>query len=132
VADLRLHEFIDTLRQACDRSDAVTSYDIRVQDNATVKIRVLLVADAFIDVYYNPETGRCSFVLVRKGRRIYGADNAFIGWHVHPLENPEQHIRTREVSFADFLAVVEEWIQRETQYQQHRYKSQHSLRSGTS
>ena len=112
MADLRLHEFIDTIRQTCDRSDAVVSYDIRVQDNATVKIRVLLVADAFVDIYYNPETNRCSFTLIFTDQRIYGADNAFIGWHIHPLEDPDQHIRAQEVLFADFLAVVEEWIRR--------------------
>jgi len=109
MAGLRLSEFVETVRLACDRSDLVTGYNVRILDNVTVKIRVLLRVKAFIDVYFNPENGNCSFALIKGGKRIYGADNAFIGWHLHPFGSPDQHVPCPELSFDDFLLTVEEW-----------------------
>jgi len=79
VAGLKLSEFVEAVRLACDRSDLVIGYDVRILDNVTVKIRVFLREEAFIDAYFNPENGNCSFALIKGGKRIYGADNAFVG-----------------------------------------------------
>ena len=113
MADLRLSEFVETVRLACDRSDLVTGYNVRILDNVTVKIRVPLRVKAFIDVYFNPENGNCSFALIKGGKRIYGADNAFVGWHLHPFAAPDQHLSCLELSFGDFLHTVEEWAMRD-------------------
>lgn len=112
MADLTLSTFVDAIRSACDRSDLVVSYDIRTPDNAIAKIRVFLKVEAFIDVYFNPSNQNCSFALIQHGKRIYGADNAFIGWHVHPFHNPEDHQPTSAISFEEFLAEVEAWVDR--------------------
>ena len=107
---MTLSHFIETLRGACDRSNLVISYDIRVLDNAVLKTRITLAIDAFIDVYYNPVNGTCSYTLIEGGPRIYGADNAFIGWHIHPFENPDEHRLCEEVPFDEFLKTVEQWV----------------------
>ena len=107
MADLTLAQFVDGVRQSCDQSDLVITYDVRLLDNAVAKIRVHLVGDAFIDVYFNPSNGTCSYTLVQDNRRIFGADNAFIGWHTHPFENPDEHHLCEEVSFEEFLSAVE-------------------------
>ena len=109
MASLTLSQFVDVLRDACDQSDLVTSYDIRVLDNAVLKTRVFLTVEAFIDVYYNPTNGNCSFTLVQDSKRIYGADNAFIGWHIHPFEDPDKHRLCGEINFAEFLKTIEIW-----------------------
>ena len=110
MADLTLHQFIETLRGECDRSDLVVSYDIRVLDNAVLKIRIFLTIAAFIDVNYNPTNGNCSYTLVQDEQRIYGADNAFVGWHIHPFEDPDEHRLCKEVFFHDFLKTVEQRV----------------------
>jgi len=112
MAGLDLAEFVESVRLACDESKLVTSYDVRVQDNATVKIRIFLETQSFIDVYFNPENGNCAFALVEEGIRIYGADNAFVGWHLHPFESPEEHQPCGELSFGEFLRTVEGWYRR--------------------
>ena len=109
MADLTLAQFIEAARQACDQSDLVVSYDVRVLDNVIVKIRVFLSMDAFVDVYFNPANGNCSYTLVQGNRRIYGADNAFVGWHLHPFESPKDHRLCAEISFGEFLRTVEHW-----------------------
>lgn len=106
---MTLSQFIETLHGECNRSGLVVSYDIRVLDNAVLKARITLAVEAFIDVYYNPANGNRSYTLVQGGRRIYGADNAFIGWHIHPFENPVEHRLCEEVPFHEFLKTVEQW-----------------------
>lgn len=110
MAGLTISQFVDLLRATCDRSDLVVSYDIRVLDNAVLKTRIFLIIDAFIDVYYNPSNGTCSYTLIQENRRIYGVDNAFIGWHVHPFENPDEHRLCDEVTLREFLVAVREWM----------------------
>ena len=113
MAELELVEFVNAIRDACDRSSLVTGYDVRIQDNATVKIRIFLSALAFIDTYFNPANGNCTFALIQEGQRIYGADNAFVGWHVHPFDDPEHHLPSNEVTFAEFLRTIEKWAARQ-------------------
>jgi len=45
--------------------------------------------------------------LVEGDRRIYGVDNAKVGWHRHPLDDPDQHVPCAPVRFEEFLADVE-------------------------
>jgi hypothetical protein len=102
--------FARTIQDACNQSDLVVSYDVRILEDTVVKIRVVLTYDAFIDVFYNADTGKCSYALVEKAARVFGADNAFIGWHIHPFDDPDQHIPSATISFDDFLKAVEEHI----------------------
>lgn len=108
MVDLNAFEFARTIQDGCDRSDLVLSYDVRILDNTVVKVRVVLIVDAFIDVFYNADTARCSYALIQNGERVFGADNAFVGWHLHPFDTPDKHVPASEVSFEEFLKHVEE------------------------
>ena len=110
MAHINAFEFARTIQDHCDRSDLVTSYDVRILDDTVVKIRVTLTYDAFIDVFYNSDTGKCSYALVESSGRVFGADNAFIGWHIHPFDNPNQHVPAAEISFEKFLKTIEDHI----------------------
>lgn len=111
MAGLTLSQFIERLRRICDQSALVVSYDVRVLDNAVTKTRVFLTIDASIDVYYNPVNSTCSYTLIQDNQRIFGADNAFVGWHIHPFENPDEHRLCEEVRFEEFLNAIEQWIE---------------------
>lgn len=108
MADLTPHEFARAVQIACHRSALVVSYNVQILDDIVVKIRAQLTTDAFIDIFYNADSGKCAYALINQGERLYGADNAFIGWHLHPFENPAQHIPSEAVTFAEFLGSVEE------------------------
>jgi hypothetical protein len=69
-------------------------------------------------VYYNPANGAISYTLVQAGQRIYGADNAFIGWHIHPFENPLEHRSCKELPFHEFLEAVELWVSQDAKNEQ--------------
>lgn len=107
MADLNTFEFARSIQDQCDRAKFVVSYDTQIQDNTIVKIRAFLTFDAFIDVFYNADTGKCSYALINQGIRVFGADNAFVGWHVHPFDAPAQHIPSSEISFSEFLERIE-------------------------
>jgi hypothetical protein len=107
MAHLSPFEFARGVQEACDRSELVVTYHVQILDDTVVKVRVLLINEAFIDVFYNADTDKCSFALVERGERIFGADNAFIGWHIHPFDDPSEHIPSSGMTFDDFLKAVE-------------------------
>lgn len=107
MARLTAFEFARTVQDICHHSKLVVSYDVQLLDDIVVKMRITLTAAAFIDLFYNADTGKCAYALIENNHRIFGADNAFIGWHIHPFDDPEQHIPCEEVSFSEFLHKVE-------------------------
>ena len=108
MARLNAIEFARSVQNACHESAHVLSYNVQILDDTVVKIRVVISGEAFVEVFYNADSGKCSYALIQQNRRIFGADNAFIGWHLHPFGNPEQHDVCTEISFEEFLRMVEE------------------------
>mgnify|MGYP005839268223 CR=1 FL=1 len=73
----------------------------------SISLRVGLATGDFIDAFHNEQTGTTAFALIRRGRRVFGADSTG-GWHIHPFSDPAQHVPLeKRMSFADFVALVE-------------------------
>jgi hypothetical protein len=108
MARLSAIEFARSLQNICNQSEIVTTYDVNILDDTVVKVRVALIYAAFVDVFYNANTGSCSYALIEEDARIFGVDNAFIGWHIHPFDDPTQHVASSEISFAKFLSMIGE------------------------
>ena len=75
-----------------------------------VKGKVFLGLKDFLQIYFNAKTGTTAFSLVKGKKRIWGIDYDFLrGWHLHPLENPDDHaiIEPKSVKeiVADFASV---------------------------
>ncbi|MFZ1754554.1 MAG: hypothetical protein WBO46_18475 [Caldilineaceae bacterium] len=84
----------------------------RVLDIDVLHVRVhLVLTDTFINAFFNLATDKTAFALIQAGKRIYGADNAKTGWHLHPFTAPEQHINCPPMTFAEFLKEVEAHFQ---------------------
>lgn len=62
-----------------------------------VSIRVVLSPILFIDIYANVKNGRYDFSLIKDNKRIFGYDN-LKGWHLHPLNVPDDHFKCEEPS----------------------------------
>lgn len=67
------------------------------------KVRINLDRDLFIEIRYNRNNQRSSYVLVENGKRVAGFDNLG-GWHMHPKENPHAH-RKVSVPTLDYIFV---------------------------
>ena len=100
-------ELLQRLVIACQECDLVESYTVQEMDEDILSIRVFLSGDSFISVFYNIATAKVAFALIKE-KRIYGKDNAKMGWHVHPFDDPEGHYPCEPVDFESFLKEVEE------------------------
>lgn len=79
--------------------------EMQVLDEPVVKIKAEINSDTFINIFYNAETAKHSFALIKQGKRIFGIDNTR-NWHIHPFENPENHLETTNTSLLGFLDVL--------------------------
>ncbi len=78
----------------------------------TIKLRLHVTAECFVQVYANLHKGLLSYTLVLHQIRIYGRDNDGAGWHRHPRSAPEDHDfsveGSRSVSLTEFLDEVQQ------------------------
>ncbi|MFA4820468.1 MAG: hypothetical protein WC613_05950 [Candidatus Aenigmatarchaeota archaeon] len=102
-------EFSKEIIRICSESKIVNIWDVKIYEDIVTKIRIFLTDKSFIEVYYNFETGKISFAWIRNNKRVYGADNLAY-WHLHPIENPEDHVKSDEISFTQFLLNVEKYF----------------------
>ena len=73
-----------------------------------INLRVTVTVGGFVEAFYNEVTGTMAFVLIQDSSRVFGTDNTG-GWHLHPFSDPTEHIPLSEaMSFADFIAAVEQ------------------------
>jgi len=106
MAVLTPEDLLEQIVAACARSVVVEAYALRTLDPDILRLRVHLVDGSFIEAFFNTATDRTAFALIAEDQRIYGKDNAKIGWHVHPFDDPKTHLSCLPVSFDDFLAEV--------------------------
>ena len=97
------------LREACYASAIVSHIEELLVDLDVLKVRVYLtINELFISVFYNVTTGKAAYALLKQNLRIYGIDNAKMGWHIHPFWAPDQHHAiSNPVPFTAFLSAVE-------------------------
>lgn len=110
MAKVTASEFCKEIIRICSESKIVNNWDVKIHEDAVARIRVFLSDKSFLEVYYNSETEKTSFAWIRNNKRIYGADNLGY-WHLHPVENPEEHVKSGEMSFSGFLQNVEKYFE---------------------
>ncbi len=83
----------------------------------TIKSRLEVSRNCFIQIYRNVKKNLINFVLVAGGERIYGRDCDGGSWHRHPYEAPDGHDFSpegiRPVELAEFLQEVQEILHHE-------------------
>jgi hypothetical protein len=111
MASLNSTEFEQQILAICANSKIAKSV-AQIQSGVHwVALRIYLDDDLFIDVFYNEETDKKSFALVRAGMRIFAADNAKKKWHWHPFKDPQSHsLVDDEILFSDFIRQVEIYL----------------------
>lgn len=98
-------DFSKDIIETLSRYDFIKGIDILLLDEPVLKVRAVLNGSIFIDMFYNAETHKYSFALIRDNTRIFGADN-LRRWHLHPFENPDEHIESDPVSLEYFLNMI--------------------------
>jgi len=81
----------------------------------TVKIRLHIDVETFVQIYANTQKDLTSYTLVLNRTRIFGRDSEGGQWHRHPVEAPDQHDFSpkgqRPITLFEFLAEVQQILQ---------------------
>jgi len=65
--------------------------------------------ELFLRFYFNEHTGTIAFALIEKRQRIWGIDyDNRRGWHLHPADNPTDHIEIGPLSVSDIVARLQD------------------------
>ncbi|MFB6212654.1 MAG: hypothetical protein ABEI53_02445 [Candidatus Magasanikbacteria bacterium] len=88
--------------------DFIKDFNIEIHEDAVLESRIEL-EKGFVDIYRNFQTGKTAYAWVVDGERIFGADNTG-GWHIHPLQKPEEHQGSDRISLEEFFLRVSEKI----------------------
>ena len=76
----------------------------------TLKVRLKITSECFVQVYQNLRKGIVNYVLVAGSGRVYGKDCDGGRWHRHPANDPDSHDFSREgskeVDLREFLEEV--------------------------
>lgn len=67
--------------------------------------RVYVSEELFVRFYFNQVTGTVAFALIESQQRIWGIDyDNRRGWHLHPADNPSEHVLIEALSVSDIVA----------------------------
>lgn len=81
----------------------------------TVKMRLHIDVECFVQVYANTHKELTSYTLVLNRARIFGRDSEGGQWHRHPADAPDQHDFSpegqRPVTLFEFLAEIQQILQ---------------------
>jgi hypothetical protein len=110
MAGLSVEEFDAQVHSICSKSLIVRDI-VRYGEGADwVNLRAYLTDESMLNVFYNHKTGKTSFVHIRDGKRVFGADSRN-GWHWHPREDPSQHIPSdHAIAFEEFFREIEKVV----------------------
>ncbi|MFQ5456595.1 MAG: hypothetical protein ACE5EA_10425 [Nitrospirota bacterium] len=105
---MSIFEFTKEVIEVCAQSEIVKKVQIIIVEEPVAKLRAEITDNIFIDIFYNKETAKKSFSLIKDNKRIYGADNTK-EWHIHPFNNPESHQSSNEIGFVEFIEKIKDY-----------------------
>jgi len=102
-----IDDFIEKVSKAVKKYDWIKRLEIHRRTEIRVWLRLFLNED-FIETFHNSETASTSYAYIKRGKRVFGANNMRIGWHLHPYGNVEKHEPSQSITIEEFLKMLEE------------------------
>jgi len=99
--------FLEQLTKAAQSHPWIRNIEIHTAGKV-VRARLGILREAFVDVYYNAQTGSTSYAYIEEGQRKFGANNMRIGWHIHPFGREKEHQSGKPLTPEQFLQRLEE------------------------
>lgn len=102
--------FLHQLLEELSRLHFVKNVDLNTEV-FVIKGRVLLENNFFLQVYFNASTETTAFALIEEEKRKWGIDfDSIRGWHLHPVENPDEHLIIEPKTIKEIIAhLAEVW-----------------------
>jgi len=96
--------FVLELMRALATIDLVGQIDLHA-DGPIAQGHLYVRQEVFVRFYFNQVTQTMAFALIKEHQRVWGIDqDSRRGWHLHPVENPTEHITIAPLSVADIAA----------------------------
>ena len=91
---------------------AFRSYEVVDATESTVKIKIYIRRDIYVQLYANSFKDKLNLALIHGDERIYGEDSEGGVLHVHPFDDHLSHVISNEkISVEAFLAKVQEFLE---------------------
>jgi len=69
--------------------------------------------ELFLRFYFNKISGTLAFALIEKQKRIWGIDHDNRrGWHLHPEENPSEHVGIEALTVPEIVRRLQNLLMR--------------------
>ena len=102
-ASMDVRGFVSELLRVLATVEAIERVALR-SEGPVVSGRAYVAAEVFLKFYFNEKTGTMAFALIRDRGRIWGIDRDNIrGWHLHPPENPMEHVGIEPLSVSEIV-----------------------------
>ncbi len=105
-----MEEFVEKVLSASSKFSWIKRREVEAT-TAWASIRLWL-NESFVDIFYRKKTGSISYAYVEGGKRVFGANNMRIGWHLHPFGEEEKHVPIEPLEIEDFLKMLEEELKK--------------------
>jgi len=74
-------------------------------DGPVARGHIYVRQDLFVRFYFNQVTQTTAFALIKENQRVWGIDqDSRRGWHLHPVDNPANHVAITPLSVSDIVA----------------------------
>ncbi len=102
-----VNRFLQQLLEELSHLPFVKNLDLNTEV-FVIKGRVLLENNFFLQVYFNARTKTTAFALIIEEKRKWGIDfDSIRGWHLHPVENPDDHLVIEPKTIKEIIAHLE-------------------------
>jgi len=91
----RLEAFHQALMQAVEKHAPEAHVELEEKRGILLEGRLDLDRDKFVAIYFNALTGKTSYALIWRNRRLAGYDN-YKYWHYHPAGEVSRHVACAE------------------------------------
>ncbi len=99
-----VNQFLQQLLEELSQLSFVKNLDLNTEV-FVIKGRVFLENNFFLQVYFNAQTETTAFALIKEDKRAWGIDfDSIRGWHLHPVENPDDHLIIETKTIKEIIA----------------------------
>lgn len=99
-----LRQFETELTNATSSLPYITSVSLKKRTEISIQGIIGIKKSYKLSVFFNEAFFILSFCLIYKNKRIWAIDkDNRVGWHEHPLENPNKHKPIREMTINQII-----------------------------
>ena len=105
-------EFLQEVMEFFSSLDYILLIEEIQNDPTRLKIKAKLKKEYFLEARMNQKSNTISFCLLKDGDRIWGLDYDILrDWHIHPLNNPESHLKISPKTLKEILELFHSVMQ---------------------